>query len=123
MITRRTLLIYNFGIALIFLASGTLSLLATDSLRSRPAILPPFDPASLTAIQEEQDMEHLRARASYYFELGRDLKRARSTDSDTLFRDFRYLCFFLGVVFVLGGAMSFLATRTRTVEARPAIVR
>ena len=114
MITRRTLLIYNFGIALIFLAIGTLSLFAADPLGNRPAILPPFDPASLSAIQEEQDMEKLRARASYYFELGRDLKRARYSDSDTLFRDFRYLCFVLGAVFVLGGAMSFLATRTKT---------
>jgi hypothetical protein len=115
MITRRTLLIYNFGIALIFLAIGTLSVFVTDPLSSRPSILPPFDPASLTAIHEEQDMERLRSRAGFYFELGRDLKRARYADSDTLFRDFRYLCFVLGSVFVLGGAMSFVATRTRTV--------
>ena len=111
MITRRTLLIYNFGIALIFIAIGTLSLFVADPLRGRPAILPPFDPASLTAIQEEQDIAQLRIRASYYFELGRDLKRARYVDSDTLFRDFRYLCFILGGVFVLGGAMSYLVTR------------
>jgi hypothetical protein len=113
MITRRTLLIYNFGIALIFAATGAVSLYVTDPLSNRPAILPPFDPASLSAIQEEQDINQLRLRATYYFELGRELKRARYTDSDTLFRDFRYICFILSAVFVLGGAMSFVATRTK----------
>jgi hypothetical protein len=111
MITRRTLLIYNFGIALVFVAIGVLSLFALDPFTNRSAIVPPFDPASHAAIQEEQDLDHLRSRASFYFELGRDLKRARYADSDTFFRDLRFMCFVLGAAFALGGAMSLLAMR------------
>jgi len=106
------LLIYNFGIATIFVVIGMLSLLTFEHLLSKPAIMPPFDPASAQAIHDEQDIERLRHRAAFYFELGRDLKRARYSDTDTLIHDFRYLCFLLGAVFSLGGAMSFLVTRT-----------
>ena len=118
MITQRTLLIYNFGIALIFVAIGTLSLFALDPFTNR-TVLPPFDNASLTAIHEEQDLEKLRSRAAFYFELGRDLKRARYADSDTFFHDFRFFCFILGATFALGGAMSYLARRTGEQEPAP----
>jgi hypothetical protein len=114
MITRRTLLIYNFGIALTFIVIGALSLITFEHLLSRSTIVPPFDPASATAIQEEQDIERLRHRAAFYFELGRDLKRARYSDTDTLIHDFRFLCFLLGAVFALGGVMSFVVTKTYT---------
>ena len=111
MITQRTLLIYNFGIAMIFVAIGVLSLFALDPFTNR-TVLPPFDGASLTAIQEEKDLESLRSRASFYFELGRDLKRARYADSDTFFHDFRFFCFILGATFALGGAMAYVALRS-----------
>lgn len=111
MISQRTLLIYNFGIALIFVAIGLLSLFARDPFTNR-TVLPPFDGASLTAIHEEKDLESLRDRASFYFKLGHDLKRARYADSDSFFHDFRFFCFILGAVFALGGAMSYLAHRT-----------
>jgi hypothetical protein len=110
MITRRTLLIYNFGIALIFVAIGVISLFVLDPFTNRSAIVPPFDPASHAAIQEEQNVEHLRSRATFYFELGRELKRARYADSNSLFNEFRYLCFVLGAVFALGGTMCALGT-------------
>jgi len=113
-ITRRTLLIYNFGAALLFVVAGMLSLITFDHLLNRPAALPPFDPASAAVIQEEQDLERLRSQAAFYFELGRDLKRARYSDTDTLIRDFRYFCFLLGVIFAIGGAMSLQATRGMT---------
>jgi hypothetical protein len=111
MITRRTLLVYNFGIALTFVAIGVLSLIALDPFTKRSAIVPPFDPASHAAIQEEQNVEHLRSRATFYFELGRELKRARYADSDNLFSEFRYLCFILGAAFAVGGVMAVAATR------------
>lgn len=110
MVTRKALLFYNFGIALIFAAIGALSLVALDPFTNR-TVLPPFDQASHVAIQEEQDLEHLRSRAVFYFELGRDLKRARYIDSDILFHDLRSLCFILAATFGLGGVMAFLATR------------
>jgi len=105
------LLIYNFGIALTFVVIGLLSLLTFEQFLSKPAILPPFDIASANAIHEDQDIERLRSRAAFYFELGRDLKRARYSDTDTLIHDFRSLCFLLGAVFALGGAMSIVVTR------------
>jgi hypothetical protein len=110
MVTRKTLLIYNFGIALIFAAIGLLSVFAMDAFTNR-TVMPPFDEASHVAIQEETDIEHLRSRAAFYFELGRDLKRARYIDSDIVFNDLRSFCFILAAVFSLGGVMAFLATR------------
>jgi hypothetical protein len=114
LITRRTLLIYHFGIAVLFVVIGMLSLFTFEHLLSRPAVLPPFDPASAKAIQEEPDLERLRSQAAFYFELGRDLKRARYSDTDALIRDFRTLCFLMGVIFAIGGAMSLQATKGMT---------
>ena len=110
MFTKRTLLIYNFGLALLFVVIGTLTMATFEHFLNRPAAaIPPFDAASARAIHEEQDLEKLRGRAAFYFELGRDLKRARYSDTDTLVRDFRFLCFLLGAIFAVGGSMS-LAT-------------
>jgi hypothetical protein len=107
MFSKRTLLIYNFGLALLFLVVGMLTMATFEHFLNRPAAaIPPFDAASAKAIHEEPDIERLRARATHYFELGRDLKRARYSDTDTLVRDFRYLCFLLGAIFAVGGAMS-----------------
>ena len=114
MITRRTLIIYNFGAALLFVVVGALSLFTFDHFLNRPVALPPFDPASAKAIQEEQDIERLRSQAAFYFELGRELKRARYSDTDTLIRDFRSLCFLLALIFAAGGAMSLQATKGMT---------
>ena len=106
MIKQRTQLIYQFGLALIFIVVGTLSLVTYDQFLSRPSIVPPFDAASQTAIREEPDIEKLRARAAFYFELGRDLKRARYSDTDTLIHDFRFLCFLLSAIFAVGGGLA-----------------
>jgi hypothetical protein len=107
MLSKHTLLIYNFGLALLFVVMGALTMATFEHFLSRPAAaIPPFDTASSKAIHEEQDLERLRTRAAYYFELGRDLKRARYSDTDTLVRDFRFLCFLLGAIFAVGGAMS-----------------
>jgi hypothetical protein len=112
MFSKRTLLIYNFGLALMFLVVGTLTMATFEHFLNRPAAaIPPFDAASAKAIHEEPDLERLRARAAFYFELGRDLKRARYSDTDTLVRDFRFLCFLLGAIFAVGGSMSFVTLR------------
>jgi len=111
-LTKRTLLIYNFGLALTFVVIGALSLLTFEHFLTRPAAaIVPFDSASSQAIQTEQDIERLRTHAAFYFQLGRDLKRARYSDTDTLVRDFRYLCFLLGAIFAVGGAMSLAAVK------------
>jgi len=110
--TKRALLIYNFGLALTFVVMGALSLITFEHFLNRQAAaVPPFDAASVEAIQAEQDIEKLRARASFYFQLGRDLKRARYSDTDTLVRDFRFFCFLLGGIFAVGGAISLAVLR------------
>jgi len=110
-ITRQTLLLYNFGLAIAFVLMGALSLLAYESVMDRPVIQPPFDPSSLTVIKEETDIERLRAKAAFYFELGRDLKRARYADSDTGARDFRIVCFLVAGLMTIGGLMLMIFTR------------
>jgi len=115
MFTKRTLLIYNFGLALLFLVVGMLTMATFEHFLNRPAAaVAPFDAASARVIHEEQDIERLRARAAHYFELGRDLKRARYSDTDTLVRDFRFLCFLLGAIFAVGGAMSVVTMKVAT---------
>jgi hypothetical protein len=110
--TKRTLLIYNFGLALLFLVVGALTMATFEHFLNRPAAaVAPFDPASAKAINEEQDIEKLRARATFYFELGRGFRKARYADTDTLVRDFRRLCFLLGAIFAVGGAMAFVTFR------------
>ena len=112
MFTKRTLLIYNFGLALLFLIVGALTVSTFEHFLNRPAAaIPPFDAASAKAILEEPDLERLRARATFYFELGRDLRKARYSDTDTLVRDFRFLCYLLGAIFAIGGTMAFVAVK------------
>ena len=112
MFTRQTLLIYNFGLALMFVVIGALTMATFEHFLNRPAVAAlPFDPASAQAIRDEQDIEKLRSRAVFYFDLGRDLKRARYSDTDTLVHDFRFLCFLLGAIFTVGGAMSLVTMK------------
>jgi hypothetical protein len=107
MITRRTLAIYNFGLALLFLLVGLVGLYALESA-NRPAAVPPFDKASQVAIAEDQDVERLRARALFYFELARDLKRARYSDQDSYLGGFRTVFFIAAIVFAIGGLMTLM---------------
>src|SRR5580765_7712905 len=90
---------------------GALSLLAYERLIDRPVIQPPFDPSLLTVIKVETDIERLRSKAAFYFELGRDLKRARYADSDTGARDFRIVCFLIAGFLAIGGGMIMIFTR------------
>ena len=111
MITRQTLLLYNFGLAIVFVMIGALSLLTYERFVDRPVIQPPFDPASLTAIKESTDVDRLRTQAAFYFELGRDLKRARYADTDTGARDFRIVCFLVSGILAIGGVMVIIFTK------------
>jgi hypothetical protein len=107
MITPRLLLLYNFGIALLFVVIALFSMAILEPALTRTAVVPPFDVASQNAIHAEQDLERLRARAAFYFELGRDLKRARYADTDTLFADLRKISFAIAIAFAIGGVLSF----------------
>jgi len=112
-ITPRLLVFYNFGIALLFVVIGLMSIFIFEPLVMRTTVIPPFDQASLQSIHEEKDIERLRTRSLFYFELGRDLKRARYADTDQLFADMRKVCFLIAGAFVLGGALTLAVLRKR----------
>ena len=107
MITRRALLIYNFGIALILVVVGFVSVYAVEALQqpSRLTEMPTFDADSRQAVEQQKDIEPLRARALFYFDLARELKKARSVDTTRLFYDARTLAIMVAGLFALAGVM------------------
>ena len=108
MVTRRALLIYNFGIALILLSIGFLTVYAGDAMKqsSRLTELPNFDAPSRRAIEEQQELDPLRSRALFYFDLAHELKKARNIDSTRYFYDARTVVWLLAALFILGGLMT-----------------
>ena len=110
MISRRTLVIYNFGLAVLFLLVGLIGIYALEAA-NRPVAIPPFDQASQVAIAEEKDQERLRSRALFYFELARDLKRARYSDQDAHFGAFRTVFFVAAIIFAIGGLMTLMVAK------------
>ena len=108
MVTHRALVIYNFGVALVLFAIGLVSVLAGDQAiqqSSRLTNLPTFDPGSRQALEQQSDIEQLRARTLFYFELARELKKARSVDTTRYFYDARTAVWILAALFVLAGFM------------------
>jgi hypothetical protein len=114
MITRRTLLLYNFGIAGLLAFIGAMSILGADAAQiKRLNDLPSFNAESRAYVTDEQDLERLRSRTLFYFDVARDLKRARTDDSSKLFKDVSTLAFFVAALFAIGGAMEVLHARLR----------
>jgi len=114
MITRRTLLLYNFGIAGLLVFIGAMSILGADASQiKRLNDLPSFNAEARGYITDDQDIEKLRARALFYFDVARDLKRARTDDSQKLFKDASTLAFFVAALFAVAGAMQLLYARAR----------
>jgi hypothetical protein len=106
MIRLKTLLIYNFGIALIFVLVGYVSIYARSV--AQPAHfsdLPVFTEASRTLIAQDQELEHLRERAITYFDLARALKKARFEDTESVYYDVRLLSFYVAGLFAFGGLL------------------
>jgi hypothetical protein len=109
MLTRRSLFIYNLGVAAIFGLIGLLSIYARDIAQpARFAQIPAFTEASRAAVAEEQNIEQLRERAVSYFTLARDLKRARFEDTDRIYYDAKVLSFAVAGLFMLGALLLLL---------------
>jgi hypothetical protein len=114
MITRRTLLLYNFGIAGLLAFIGAMSIVGADAAQiKRLNDLPNFNAESRAYINDEPDLEKLRNRSLFYFDVARDLKRARSDDNSKVFKDASTLAFFVAVLFAISGAMLVLYGRAR----------
>ena len=105
-ISRRALLLFNFGVAIFFLAAGFVAAYALDVIRpNRLVTSAAFDAASLTAIAEEQDLDRLRSRTRFYFEVARDLRKTRTQDSEQAFHELRLFAFAVAALFALGGLL------------------
>jgi hypothetical protein len=102
------LLIYNFGIALILLTIGFLTVYAGGAMQqaSRLTELPNFDANSRQAIEQQQELDPLRSRALFYFDLAHELKKARNSDNTRYFYDARTVVWLLAALFILGGLMT-----------------
>ena len=106
MITRRALMIYNFGIAFIFLAIGLLTVHTMDVIRpNRQVEGQALVRLSRESVLEENDMEKLRSRALFYFELAQNLRKAKTEEIEHGFYDLRLVTFIVAGIFTLGGLL------------------
>jgi hypothetical protein len=108
----RTLLLYNFGIALVFLLIGFLSVYSLDLVKPNRANEPiALAKEARLAIEQEQAVEALRGRAFFYFDTARDMRRARVQDDVRTYYDAQVISFVVAALFVVGGLMSILLPR------------
>jgi hypothetical protein len=108
MITRRTLLIFNFGVAVLFVMVGLLSTYAMTVVQpsaNQVRVPPAFNHSALMGITEEKDVEKLRSQAVFYYELARDFRLARSAATEGYLYDVRLLSFFVAGLFFIGGLL------------------
>ncbi len=119
MISRRTVLLYNLGLALTLVVCGLLAMYALNLLGHAPGLEAAQASAQARTakeIIEDEDIEHLRSTASYYLRLSQDLKRARYSDNVSVLEDIRYGCLLLAGTFVIGGLIGFGAAGARSKE-------
>lgn len=108
MITRRTLLIFNFGVAALFLLVGGLSVYALGIVTpgsSQVSVPPAFTASALKSISEEKEVEKLRSTAVFYYELARDMRKARHAATEGYLYDVQLLSFFVAGLFLVGGLL------------------
>jgi len=108
-VSLRTLLLYNFGMALIFVIVGLLSLYSIDVTKpGRIEESASFSKNARLAIEREQAAETLRARALFYFDVAREFRLARIQDEVGIYYDARTLSFGVAALFVIGAILALL---------------
>lgn len=106
MLTRRALMIYNFGIAAIFLVIGLMTVHTMDMVRpNRQVEGQALVKLSRDSVLEEKDLEMLRSRAVFYFELAQELRKAKTEEIEHGFYDLRLVTFVVAGIFTLGGLL------------------
>ena len=115
MITRRTLLIFNFGVAVLFALVGLLSIYVMSVVQpgSQFSVPPAFNTSVLQSISEEKDAEKLRSQAVFYYELARDFRKARHAATEGYLYDVRLLAFFVAGLFAIGGLLVIVPAKQR----------
>ncbi len=117
-VSRRSLLLFNFGIAVVFIVIGSLSVYSLDLVRPNRASEPTaFAKDARLAIAEEQSIDAVRARTLYYFDIARDMRRARLRDEVETYNDVRILSFVVAGLFLVGGALALLLPAPQEVPA------
>jgi hypothetical protein len=108
-VSLRTLLLYNFGMALIFVIVGLLSIYSIDVTKpGRIEESANFSKNARLAIEHEQAADTLRARALFYFDGAREFRLARIQDEVGVYSDVRTLSFGVAVLFVIGAILALL---------------
>jgi len=114
-ITLRSALLYNFGIAAVFVLIGILSIYTLDLAKpNRDNELPAFAKGERLVIEQEQDIEAIRGRALFYFDIARGIRRARLQDESHVYNDIRILAFVVAGMFAVGGILALLLPREGT---------
>ena len=103
MLTRRTLLLFIFGMTLIFLAIGGVSEYASslEQPAQQQGAQRLFDQARVQAIKDDADIERVRGHALYYLELARDMQARKHDAQDLRYYDVRVVAFMASGLFLL----------------------
>jgi len=108
-VSLRTLLLYNFGMALIFVIVGLLSIYSIDVTKpGRVEESPTFSKNARLALEHEPVLETLRTRALSYFDVAREFRLARIQDEVGIYNDVRTLSFGVAALFVVGAILALL---------------
>jgi hypothetical protein len=106
-ITRRTLLIFQFGGCLVFILSGLVSTYTITTLMPSvgKGVIQGLEASSRQALVEEEDVEQVRNKGLYYFDLAEGLKQAQASEELSILETVRHFCYLLAAVFGLGGLL------------------
>ena len=113
-ISLRSALLYNFGAAVFFVLVGLLSGYTLDLAKpNRESELPAFAKEERSAIEQQQEIEAIRVRALFYFDVARGTRRARMQDESHVYNDARIFSFLVAGMFVIGGLLALMLPRAR----------
>jgi hypothetical protein len=116
-ITRRTLLLFQFGVCITFLVIGTLSTYAIETLLpnlGKTVILASLDKNARKELETIDDVEKLRPKAQFYFDLAVQLKQAHGTQEANLIDAGANVCYILAALFAMGGLLILAAPLAKT---------
>jgi hypothetical protein len=107
MLTRRTLLLFNSGMVLIFLTIGVVSDYALGLAQpvQEQGAQRLFDQAKVQSIKDDADIEQVRGQALHYLDLARDMQNRKYVEADLKYYDVRMVAYFAGAAFVVAGLL------------------
>jgi hypothetical protein len=107
MLTRRAVIIFNCGMALVFLLIGGLSTYALSLIQPihEQTMARLIDQGTVQAIKDEGDIERARLKALYYLDLARDIQKRRYEEVDQKYYDARLLSIVVAAAFLIGASM------------------